>query len=149
MGFIDDVVVNAKSAAEKVGKTAGKIVDVSKLKIGIAEAKANINENYEALGKHVYENCRALLASDAEAAAKMAAVDTLKTSLDALNQDLMDKQSKIACPSCSKLSPVGVTFCSECGTKLAREEQPSAEPEAAETATEEKTAETENNSTEE
>lgn len=145
MGFIDDVVVNAKSAAEKVGKTAGKIVDVSKLKIGIAETKANINENFEALGKHVYENARALFASDAEAAAKMVEIDTLKASLDALSQDLMDKQSKIACPSCSKLSPVGVAFCSECGTKLAKEEPVVNE----EPANEEKVADSEENSTEE
>ena len=37
MGILDDVVINAKSAAEAVGKKAGQIVDVSKLRINVAE----------------------------------------------------------------------------------------------------------------
>ena len=40
MGILDDVVVNAKSAAEAVGKKAGQLVDVSKLRINLAELNA-------------------------------------------------------------------------------------------------------------
>ena len=37
MGIFDDVVVNAKSAAQTVGKMAGQFVDMSKLRINMAE----------------------------------------------------------------------------------------------------------------
>ena len=40
MGILDDVVVNAKSAAEAVGRKAGQLVDVSKLRISAAEVNS-------------------------------------------------------------------------------------------------------------
>lgn len=58
MGILDDVVINAKTAAEAVGKKAGQIVDVSKLRFNVAELNAEISKRYEALGEYVYENCR-------------------------------------------------------------------------------------------
>ena len=62
MGILDDVVINAKTAAEAVGKKAGQIVDVSKLRFNVAELNAEISKRYEALGEYVYENCREALA---------------------------------------------------------------------------------------
>ena len=73
MGILDDVVINAKSAAEAVGKKAGQLVDMSKLRINVAELNAEISKRYEALGEYVYETCRETLAEDAEAVGKMAA----------------------------------------------------------------------------
>ena len=78
MGILDDVVINAKSAAEAVGKKAGQIVDVSKLRINVAELNAEISKRYEALGEYVYETCREQLAEDAEAVGKMAELDELE-----------------------------------------------------------------------
>ena len=70
MGIFDDVVINAKSAAEAVGRKAGQIVDVSKLRIGAAEVNAEITKRYESLGQYVYENCRNSIAADPEALGK-------------------------------------------------------------------------------
>ena len=47
MGLFEDVVINAKSAANAVGKKAGQLVDVSKLKISAAELNNEINKKYE------------------------------------------------------------------------------------------------------
>ena len=44
MGILDDVVINAKTAAEAVGKKAGQIVDVSKLRFNVAELNAEISK---------------------------------------------------------------------------------------------------------
>ena len=46
MGILDDVVINAKTAAEAVGKKAGQIVDVSKLRFNVAELNAEIRKHY-------------------------------------------------------------------------------------------------------
>ncbi|WP_099204146.1 zinc ribbon domain-containing protein [Scatolibacter rhodanostii] len=152
MGFIDDVVVNAKSAAEIVGKTAGKIVDVSKLKINSAEVNADIKEEFEALGRYVYENARVFHSDDVEMAAKMARIDVLKEQASSIQKELLDKQNKTSCPSCGKMSPVGVSFCSVCGTKLdtkdVAEAAPQEQPKTEEKPAEEKAAE-DTNSTEE
>ncbi len=118
MGILDDVVINAKSAAEAVGKKAGQIVDTSKLRINAAELNAEISKHYEALGEYVYENCRDKLDEDAELAGKMAEIDELKAQHTAVTKELSDKQNKVTCPNCGKQSPNTAAFCSNCGTKL-------------------------------
>ena len=118
MGILDDVVINAKSAAEAVGKKAGQLVDVSKLRINVAEVNAEISKRYEALGEYVYENCRALLAEEAECVGKMAEIDELANQRDVLTKELVDKQNKVVCPNCGKHSPITAQYCSSCGAKL-------------------------------
>ncbi len=58
MSIFDDVVINAKSAAEAVGRKAGQLVDVSKLRIGAAEVNAELTKRYETLGQYVYDRDR-------------------------------------------------------------------------------------------
>ena len=54
MGLLEDVVINAKSAVTVVSEKAGKIVDISKLRINAAELNNEINKRYESLGRVVY-----------------------------------------------------------------------------------------------
>ena len=122
MGILDDVVINAKSAAEAVGKKAGQIVDVSKLRINVAELNAEISKRYEALGEYVYETCREQLAEDAEAVGKMAELDELVNQRNAVTKELVDKQNKVVCPTCGKQSPSTALYCSNCATKLPAEQ---------------------------
>lgn len=119
MGLFDDVVINAKSAAEAVGKKAGQLVDASKLRFGVAELNAEIGKRYEALGQYVYENCRAAASADPEVAGKMCEIDELKAQHAALTKELTDKQNKVVCPTCGKQSANTTRFCSNCGTPLA------------------------------
>ena len=55
MSMLDDMIVNAKSAADAVGKTATKLVDISKLRISAADLNAEIDRKFESLGRAVYE----------------------------------------------------------------------------------------------
>lgn len=118
MGIFDDVVINAKSAAEAVGRKAGQLVDVSKLRIGAAEVNTEITERYETLGQYVYENCREALSADPEAVGKMAEIDELQAQAAAIAKELNDKQNKLVCPTCGKQCSNTASFCSSCGTKL-------------------------------
>ena len=123
MGILDDVVINVKTAAEAVGKKAGQIVDVSKLRFNVAELNAEISKRYEALGEYVYENCREALAEDAESVGKMAEIDELVNQRNILTKELVDKQNKVVCPSCGKQSPITASYCSSCGAKLTPDEE--------------------------
>ena len=124
MGILDDVVINAKSAAEAVGRKAGQIVDVSKLRISAAEINAEIAKRYEVLGQYVYECCRGRLAEDPEAIGQMTEIDELKGQQAAIARELGDKQNKIFCPACGRQSPTSATFCSACGAKLVEDPAP-------------------------
>lgn len=128
MGIFDDVVINAKSAAEAVGRKAGQIVDVSKLRIGAAEVNAEITKRYESLGQYVYENCRNSIAADPEALGKMTEIDELKTQAMAIAKELSDRQNKLVCPCCGKQCSNTAQYCSTCGAKLAVEAPAAEEP---------------------
>ena len=122
MGILDDVMTNAKCAAEAVGKKAGQLMDVSKLRISAAEINSEMDKRFEALGRYVAEACRETVSADAEAAGKLAEIDELKTQLDAIMKELADKSNKVTCPTCGKQSPNTACYCSVCGTKLVKEE---------------------------
>ncbi len=124
MGILDDVVINAKSAAEAVGRKAGQIVDVSKLRISAAEVNAEISKRFEVLGQYVYECCREKLAEDPESIGQMTEIDQLKAQQAAIAKELGDKQNKVFCPTCGKQSPTSATFCSACGAKLTPDPEP-------------------------
>ena len=128
MGILDDVVINAKSVAEAVGRKAGQIVDVSKLRVGAAEVNAEITKRYQTLGQYVYENSREALAADPEAMGKMAELDGLQEQLSVINKELTDKQNKTVCPTCGKHCSNTDIFCSTCGAKLINEPEPEAIP---------------------
>ena len=134
MGILDDVVINAKSAAEAVSKKAGQLVDVSKLRISAAELSAEVSKRYEALGQLVFESCREKLSGDEELSSLMAEIDELKEQHAAVTKELNDKQNKVVCPTCGKRSPNTVQYCSNCGTKLVVEEpeMPAEEPDETE-----------------
>ena len=50
MGVLEDVVVNAKSAAETVGREAGRLVDLSKLRFTASDIQREMAKEYETLG---------------------------------------------------------------------------------------------------
>lgn len=127
MGILDDVVVNAKSAAETVGRKAEQIVDVSKLRIAIAEVNAEITKRHQALGEYVYNNCADALSADAEATGLISEIGELKMQQESMSKELLGKQNKKACPKCGVLSNVAAVFCSVCGTKLKDEQQADAD----------------------
>lgn len=132
MGLFDDVVINAKSAAEAVGKKAGQLVDASKLRFSVAELNAELSKRYEALGQYVFENCREALTGDPELAGRMVEIDELKIQHAALTKELTDKQNKLVCPTCGKQSANTVRFCSNCGTQLVSDPAPETAPAAEE-----------------
>ena len=84
MGIFDDVVVNAKSAAQTVGKMAGQFVDMSKLRINMSELNGEITKRYQELGRFIYEAKKAGSADEAELADQIAGIDDLYAQLSAV-----------------------------------------------------------------
>ena len=56
MGILEDVLLNARTAVDAVGKKAGSVIDMSKLTIAAADLKSEINKKYEILGRVTFES---------------------------------------------------------------------------------------------
>ena len=130
MGILDDVVVNAKSAAQTGGKMAGQFVDMSKLRINLSELNGEINRRYQELGQFIYEAKKAGTADETELDEKIAGLDDLYAQLAAVSAQLAALQNKVTCPCCGKQMEIDATFCSHCGMKLTKDEAPAEEPAA-------------------
>lgn len=118
MGLFEDVVVNAKSAANIVGKKAGQIVDVSKLRISAADLNNEISKRFETLGRTVYEAKKTENDSSELVGECITAIDDLYEQLDAVNEQLASMRMKLVCKSCGEENPQSAVYCSKCGRKL-------------------------------
>lgn len=94
MGLFEDVVINAKSAANVVGKKAGQLMDISKLKISAAELNNEINKKYEALGKAVYDAKKVDGDPSDLIAESIVAIDELGEQLAAINEQIEEASLK-------------------------------------------------------
>ncbi|MBS6859814.1 MAG: zinc ribbon domain-containing protein [Clostridiales bacterium] len=118
MGLLEDVVVNAKSAVNVMGKTAGKIVDISKLRISAAELNGEISKRYESLGRMVYDAQKT--DNDATDLVRecVNAIDDLYEQLDAVNEQISSMRNRTVCKGCGAENPQSANYCSKCGKKL-------------------------------
>ena len=118
MGILEDVVVNAKSAVNAVGKKAGIMVDISKLRISAADLNREIAERYESLGSIVYDSQKTGNSVQELIEENVAAIDELYDQLDLINAQLLQFRNKVVCKNCGRENPQEAFFCSFCGTRL-------------------------------
>lgn len=122
MSMLDDIIINAKSAADAVSKTATKLVDISKLRISAADLNAEINRKFESLGRTVYMGRKAGSVSEQEISEAIAAIDDLQEQLAAVNAQLSSARKKTVCSVCGHENDADDVFCGKCGHRLSGEE---------------------------
>ena len=126
MGVLEDVVINAKSAAFSVSKEAGRLVDISKLRFSAAELQKEISKKYETLGRMVYDSRKAGNSESVSFDEHIESIDVLYKNLDDVNEKINALSRKTACPNCGFRNDDNAAFCSRCGAKLAGQ-QPDAD----------------------
>ncbi len=119
MSILDDILFNAKSAVNEVGKKANVFVDNTKLKFNAAELRGELKKKYEELGRLVYlgskeevEGCRE------EIDACIESITEINTQLKNIDENVQVNCSKRKCPACDSFNPKDAIFCNKCGTKI-------------------------------
>lgn len=123
MGIFDDVMVNAKSAANAVGKKAEQIVDYSKLKYAESGINNEISEKLNSLGSFVYESMVAGEMDKADLEKRTAELTELYRQLEMTREMIAASKNKKCCKSCGSLNDKDSLFCGKCGARLAEEGQ--------------------------
>lgn len=121
MGMLDDVIVNAKSAANVVGKKAAQLVDISKLRISAADLGNEISKQFESLGRAVFEAQKAGNDPSQVIAEGIKKIDELQEQLDAINAQLASAREKLVCRYCGQENPQDSVYCCKCGQKLSED----------------------------
>lgn len=123
MGLFENLVVNAKQAANAVGKKTGELVDTSKLKLQAVDLSGDIRKNYEALGRAVYEAHKLGIDSTEDIEDIIIIINEKYDELDEVNEQLSKMSNKTFCTRCGEPNPKTASFCSQCGEKLVQETQ--------------------------
>ncbi|WP_457942411.1 zinc-ribbon domain-containing protein [Caproiciproducens sp. LBM24188] len=118
MGIFEDVVVNAKTAVNVVGKKAGQFVDISKLRISAADLNNEISKRFETLGRTIYEAKKTDNDSSELVNECITAIDDLYEQLDAVNEQIAAMREKQVCKGCGEENPQDAIYCNKCGRKL-------------------------------
>ena len=119
--FFDDVVVNAKTAAETVSKKAAQVYDASRHKFTAAEIRGDINNKLKDLGKFTYKERVHGVDMSAEINAAIAEIKELKENLEIINNHLDNLMEQKKCPQCEAKVPKNSLFCNICGAKIDEE----------------------------
>lgn len=129
MGIFDDIMVNAKSAANAVGKKAEQIVDFSKLKYAESGIENEISQKLKELGGFVYDSMTAGEMDKALLEKKTAELKELYHQLDMTREMIAASKNKKCCKACGILNDKDSLFCGKCGAKL-EDDRKNAEPQA-------------------
>lgn len=122
MSILEDVLLNAKTAVDAVGKKAGSVIDMSKLTIAAADLKSEINKKYEILGRVTFESKTTGKSYNKSIGELVEKIKELNAQLESVNEMIENKKKKIKCPSCGMFNVKGAVFCNKCGEKLPRSE---------------------------
>lgn len=123
-GFFDDIVVNAKSAANTVGKKANQIKDYSKLKYSESGIKAEIAKKKQELGNYIYNCSKTGDIDKIVMQGFVAEIDELEENLQITREMLTVAKNKVTCKYCKAENDRESVFCCKCGSKLDKEEKP-------------------------
>ena len=119
MGMIEDLYIKVRSKINEFGKTTGKYVDISKLKIKIAECEDDINKKLQKIGRIVFEKVQNN--EEIEEIDILDIVNEIKK-LEKLVSDYDTKINKLkgkcVCRVCKSINSYDSQFCSSCGSSL-------------------------------
>lgn len=118
VGVLEDAVIKAKGAADLAGKKTGEFVELSKLRVSIAEVDRKINAEYSELGKMVYRASREHTDCTDYVQEKATAIDSLLTKREELEEKINALRKVKKCPDCSHENQFDANYCNKCGAKL-------------------------------
>ena len=118
MGIFEDVLLNARSAVDTVGKRASKVIDMSKLTLSAADIKSELSKKYEMLGRVSFEAQTTGKDYSKSIADIVAKIINLKAELDSVNEMIANNKSRIKCSACGAYNSKDSVFCNKCGEKI-------------------------------
>lgn len=110
-----------QTAKEKTTKLSGEI----KLKGKISECKEKIDNQYQEIGKMVYEKIKiGEDASKEDITPKCEEIERLKEEIEKAEVEILALKDIKKCVSCNAELTLNAEFCSKCGTKQPKVEEP-------------------------
>lgn len=119
MGIFEDLYIKMRGGVCKIGDKTSKILNISKIKIEMAEKKSLIFEKYKLIGKYVYDMYDNQENFEFEDITDwLEEIKNLKLGMQECEKRLHRAQDKLFCPYCNYKNGSNAVFCSKCGKKI-------------------------------
>ena len=116
MATFEEILNMAREGAEKVGQKTSDFVEVTRMKMRIAEIEKEVAATYEGLGRLVYDAEKSGQDSDDMVRACVENIDELQADADALREQLYAFKHLQKCAECGAVNDEDAAFCNKCGT---------------------------------
>lgn len=103
-------------------KKSGEVVELTKLKLAIADTKSELKAKFCELGEMFYKEQKGESADLELSEDIIMQIDELKEVLDAQESKLASLKKQKICPNCSSSIDADAKFCSRCGEKFEDDE---------------------------
>ncbi|MBO6127119.1 MAG: zinc ribbon domain-containing protein [Clostridia bacterium] len=119
MGIFEDLYIKMRGGVCKIGDKTSKILNISKIKIEMAEKKNLIFEKYKLIGKYVYDMYENQESFEFEDIMDwLEEIKKLRLGIKDCEKRLHCAQNKLFCPYCNYKNESNAVFCSKCGKKI-------------------------------
>ena len=118
MGMFENFFMKAKGAVDALGEKAGQFVDVSKLNIRVAELKSDLKNEFETLGKTVYNCEKNHIDAAQETNTFISNIDNIYIQIEELKKQIAEMKNKVICKYCNAANENNAIYCVKCGKKL-------------------------------
>lgn len=120
---MERIISEIKTTADIVAKKSTELVELSKVKLNIANTKSKINTNFRILGEMIYISQKDDDKIDSDMYDEtIAKIDELYLKLAEYNEIAAGLMNKKLCPDCRKANEDDAVFCSKCGYRFADDE---------------------------
>ena len=108
----------ATQAANTAGKTAGNVMEATRLNLQIFDLNTEIEILYKEIGKMVYAVHSGEAGNQDELQIKLELIDEKLDKIAGIRQKLSQLKAVVTCPNCNRECGEDDLFCSSCGAQL-------------------------------
>ena len=118
MATFEEILNMAREGAEKVGQKTSDFVEITRMKMNIAELEKEIAATYEGLGRLVYDAQKSGQDCDDLVRACIENIEELQADVDEIRDQLYAFKHMKKCAACGAVNDEDADFCNKCGKPL-------------------------------
>ena len=118
MSAVNNFIFKAKQVVSVATQKTGDAVEISKLRLQVAQTNSMIQSTYERVGTLVYDKEKNGSDNSQMISECVFEIDSLLVKLGELNEKISALKTGEKCSYCQTMNPAGTIYCSSCGTNL-------------------------------
>ena len=115
---MEKIFSDIKKTVDGAVKKSGELVEITKLKLAIGDAKNQIDAQLRALGKIVYDASGPEYSEQEGADTLISELNESYVKLSELEARIAELKREVICPKCGNYCPDDSTYCNNCGAKF-------------------------------